>query len=305
MHGTATIRLHLVILLLILGISLGPPGDLAHAEDPAPDQLNLLLFTPLVKIYEGDTVTIPFAVEDTSPQSDIPLAPLIPLDATIQATLGSASILADATGGSITYLAEKAGQETLTLQVSSLLGSGIGEMNFPVYPQPNYTLDFFLTSQDSDESGAGFRALFSGSGKFSNKEDTPVNGSGEADVWFSLWAITQPFQCQLNPPVQGHTSFEIFPADPGDLPPLVPLVEDPGYISPVDLSLAFEPVSLNSAVIECAGLGNISANIPWPAQQANGDDYGLKNLHFPGEGGILPYHGSKTEGLIIVTRIQP
>ena len=305
MHYTATIRLRFAILTLALGLSLGSPGAPANAKDPAPDQLNLLLFTPLVKIYEGDTVSITFAVEDTTPQSAIPLAPLTPLDATIQATLGSASVQTDATGGTITYQAEKSGQETLTLQVRSPLGSGAGDMSFTVYPQPNYTLDFFLTSQDSDEAGTGFRALLSGSGKFSNTEDTPVNGSGEADLWFSLWAITQPYHCQLNPPVQGHTGFEIVPADPGELPPLAPLVQEPGYISPVDLSLTFEPMSLNGSTIECAGLGDITANFPWPAQQVDGDDYSLKNLHFPGEGGILPFQGSKTEGLIIVTRIQP
>jgi len=302
MHRVASLGLRLACLAVVLSVWLSPPHAPAAAQTSPPDHLELLLFSPLVKIYQGDTVRIPFALADDATRSGLPLAPLTPLDASVQAALGNASVQADYTGGTIIYQAENSGQEKLSLQVQNPLGSGAGDLEFTVYPQPNYTLDFYLTGQDSGQAGSGFRALFSGSGKFSSTEDTPVNGSGEADFWFSLWAITQPFQCQLKPPVQGHGGFEIVPAD--EFSP-VSLVQEPGYIDPVDLSLKFQPMSLNAATIECAGLGNISAKLPWPAQQANGDDLSLQNLHFPGEGGILPYQNGKTEGLIIVTRIQP
>ena len=301
MHRTPFLRTRLLILGSTLLVLLGSPGASVGAQAQPPDPLNLLLFSPLVKIYEGDTVSIPFAVEDTAPLGGLPLAPLTPLEASVQASLGSATVQADNTGGTITYQAVKAGQETLTLQIQSPLGAGVGDLSFKVYSHPNYSLDFFLTSQEKDVSGAGFLALFSGSGTFANQEQAPVNGNGEADLWFSLWAITQPFQCKLDPPVQGHAGFEIVPAS--EFSP-APLVSEPGYTSPVDLSLDFNPMSLNGSSITCAGLGNISANFPWPAQEADGDEYSLQNLHFPGEGGVLLYQNQKTEGLIIVTRVQ-
>jgi hypothetical protein len=305
MHQPAFSRLRLVLLALVLaallGALLGLPAAPAEAQDPPPDELRVLLLAPLVKIYVGDTISIPYFTEHVPPQGGIPLAPLTPADTTIQASLGSASVVSDNIGGAITYQAEKSGQESLTLFVQNPLGSGTGSLDFTVYPEPNYTLDFYITSQATDE-GAGFRALFSGSGEFSHTEDTPVNGKGEADYWFALWAITQPFQCLMSPPVQSHAAFQIVNSN---IPPVAPLIRPPNFIHPISLSLQFQPMSLNASTIECAGLGDITASFPWPAQVANADEYGLQDLQFPGEGGILPYTNTKTEGLIIVTRKEP
>ena len=297
MHRTLNPGLRLLALTLILVALFGPAAG-ASAQEPPSGELYVVMLAPLVKIYEGDTVTIPYIAEQKVPLGQIALAPLVPGKASVQAALGTASVQPGITGGTITYQAVEAGHETLTLSVENPLGAGSAVFEFVVYPKPNYNLDFYIVSKDDDQ-GAGYIALFSGSGEFSHSDETPVYGRGQADFWFSLYAVAEPVQCFLPPPVQGNTSFEIVP---GDSIPLAPLVPDPSYVPPIYLTLRFQPMALNASTMACTGMGGFAANFPWPAQQLDSNDMDMRDLEVPGGGGIIPYTNVKTEGWIIVTR---
>ena len=285
-------RLAILAALLLAAIA-HPAAKAAPAAESGP--MYLVILAPLVNVYEGDTLSLGYMIDDPKPNGGITLAPLTPGDATATANLGTASVTPEGMTGSLTYTAEKAGQETITVTASNYFGSVTGELSLEVKPRPNYNLDFVLVSEHQDEAGGAFLAIFTGTGEFANVKDAPLTGQGTAQIWFSLWAQTEAFNCSLNPPVQGATGFEISGVSGGALVP--------GSVEPFILDLNFQPMSTNASTMSCVGLGGITASFPWPATQSNANDqYLFKSLFFPGEGGMLTITAEKTWGYIWTER---
>lgn len=258
----------------------------------------VMMLAPLVDLYEGDTLSLPYEVADMSPNAGITLAPLTPGTATATAALGQVSIAPDGMSGTITYTALKAGEDLVTVTVSNYFGTATGTTTLKIKPRPNYDLDIFVVSQDEDEAGGFFMALFNAQGSFANVPDHPIEGSGSSDFWFSLGVSSEVIGCLMTPPITGVSSFTIS----GQELPLVPLVPTPGFLPFFSLDLDFQPMPLNGTTISCKGLGDISMNFPWPGSTANPNDYPLQGLSFPGEGGSVQIKAAKTWGLATVTR---
>jgi hypothetical protein len=292
----------LALLLALMASSLPVPARAAAGSALADESHMAILFlAPLVDIYEGDTLTLPYMIEDLASNGGITLAPLTPGDAFASAMLGNASIAPSGLSGSLTYTAVKAGQETVNVTVTNYFGTLQASVSFEVKPKPNYDLKFFVISEDENESGGAFRAMFTGKGKFANVDDLPLQGQGTSDLWFALWVTNDVVVCRMNPSVRGSSPFTILP---GPTNPIVPLIKPPGYIPGFSLDLKFESMSLNASTLTCNGLGGFTMTYPWPASQGNPDGHNLKGLSFPGEGGVVSISGNKTNGFVIVTRIE-
>ncbi|HNT54463.1 MAG TPA: hypothetical protein PKG95_07110 [Anaerolineaceae bacterium] len=284
----------LAILAALLLAAIGHPAAKA-APTTTSGPMYLVILAPLVHVYEGDTLNLGYMVTDSRPNGGITLAPLTPGAASVTAVLGVASVTPEGMTGKLTYTAQKAGQETITVTATNYYGSVTGSMSLEIKPRPNYNLDFVLVSEHEDPSGGAFLSIFTGTGEFANVKDAPLTGQGTADLWFSLWAENAAFNCSLNPPIQGATGFEITGVSGGALVP--------GSIEPFLLNLNFQPLSTSASTMSCAGLGGITASFPWPATQSNPNDQNpFQNLFFPGEGGTLSVTADKTWGTIWVTR---
>lgn len=293
-------RTRLFLLLCLAVLLLGFPPAQAAASDAPQTTYNMavIIVHPLVQVYEGDTLTLPYMVHDLKPVGGITLAPLTPGTATVSASLGTATVAPDGLYGTITYNAQKAGKESIVLTVSNYFGSATGSIDLEIKPRPNYDLDFVAISHDTNDSGGGFMVVFSGEGEFAFDEDTPPTGQGNSDAWFALWVDTEAFTCLLSPTVQGTSSFQIIETTS----PLAPLQIEGRSLKPFLIDLVFEPMAMNASNIACSGLGGISMNVPWPAYTANPDEYSLKAMYFPGEGGVVPIKAEKTWGYVWVER---
>ena len=291
--------LPLALLLVLLASLPGKAGAPVRSTAQNDEGLSVFVLAPLVEIYEGDTISLPYIV-DKPQDGKLLLAPLTPGTATVSAQIGSASITPDGLGGTIVYKAQKQGEESLSITVSNYFGSASGSFDFTVKPRPNYSLDFFIVSEGQDEAGGGFRAIFSGEGQFANVPDAPIEGKGSADTWFALWVTNDVFVCNMNPIVQGTSAFTIT-----GYPGLSPLLPPPGFLEPFTLDLQFEPVSLNASTLSCQGMGEMSLTYPWPASQGNPNEYPMKGLEFPGEGGVIEITANKSHGYIATTRMEP
>ena len=296
-HHPLLNRLILVAALILLT---GLPCQPVQAAPKTQGQYNMAVFilSPLVDLYEGDTITLPYMVEDLAASGGITLAPLTPGTASVTASLGTASVSPDGLGGSITYTAQKPGQEELVLTVGNYFGTATGSISLKIKPRPNYDLDFFVVSQHQDEAGAFFIALFIGEGEFANQPGSAIEGRGSSELWFSLGAVTQAFACQMDPPIQGSSDFMIS----GTPNLVVPLVPTPGFQESFFLDLVFAPMPLNGTTIVCEGLGDISMNVSLPATTSDPNEHNLKSLQFFQDGGIVPIQAPMTSGLIVVTR---
>ncbi len=297
MHHHRT-RLFLTLFLAVLLFGL-PPAQVAASDAPQTDNnMAVIIIHPLVQVYEGDTLTLPYMVHDLKPAGGITLAPLTPGTATVSASQGSATVAPDGLYGNITYTAQKAGQESIVLTVSNYFGSATGSIELEIKPRPNYDLDFSIISHDTNESGGGFMLVFSGEGEFAYDNDTPPTGQGNSDAWFALWVDNEVLACQLIPTMQGTSSFEITES----ASPLAPLQIEGHSIKAFLIDLNFQPMTMNSSSIVCSGLGGISVNMPFPGSTGDPNEYNLKALYFPGEGGVVPVKANKTWGYVWVER---
>lgn len=288
-----------LFLILCLGVLLFGLPPAASAADSMQGKYNMMVVIvhPLVQIYEGDTVTLPYIVHDLKPAGGITLAPLTPGEASATASLGTVTAAPDGLSGTITYTAQKAGQESIVLTVSNYFGSVTGSIELEIKPRPNYDLDFVVVSHDTNDTGGGFMVVFSGEGEFAYDNDTPPTGQGNSDAWFSLWVDNEVFSCTMTPTVQGTSSFQITDADV----PIAPLTPE-GHIKPFWLDLNFQPMTMNASSIVCSGLGGIGMNVPWPASTGDPNEYKLQDLFFPGEGGVKTITAEKTWGYVWVER---
>jgi hypothetical protein len=291
-----------LLLVFALGLFPGPTRAAASSALIQDHQMTIFFLAPLVEIYEGDTISIPYMIEDLSNNGGITLAPLTPGQAIASAQLGSVSVTPDGLFGTVVYNANKAGEDVITLTASNYFGSVTATYELKVKPRPNYDLSFLIISEDKNDSGGAFRAVFSGEGQFANVDDHPIQGDGSSDIWFALWVNHEAIQCRMNPPITGHSPFKILPSDTPY--PLASLVPPPGYIPPFTIDLQFEQMSLNSSVLTCFGLGDYTFTFDWPASQGNPDDHVLKGLTFPGEGGIVQITAQRTRGYVLVTRMD-
>lgn len=284
-------RIALMLIFLTSASFIAAPPTAALATNNAASFI-IVMLTPLSKIYEGDTITMSYFIDELGSSN---LAPLIPGEASISAKLGSAKVTHRGLNGTIVYTAKKAGTEELTLSVDRGPGFGTvkGTESFTVYPNEDYDLTFLLAN-DEDQQGAGFTALFAGSGSFSNKTDEPLLGSGKANFWLVMWVNTQPFVCKMDPPVTGATTIDITGKQG---------TATGRRGSPFTLDLSFQPMSTNSSSIQCQGLGNITASFPFPAtKSASMDALDLMGLNFPAGGGKISINKAKLWGAIYTWR---
>lgn len=288
------LRLLCAVLLLGLGVGASPVQQVSAAAD---EKYVLVILTPLVDIYVGDTVTLPYIMQSAK-YNRFTLAPLTPGEAQATAQLGSVAVTPDGMGGAIVYTAQKAGDDEIVVTATNAVGSAQGSVTLHVKEKPNYDLSFVLVTEASSDAGGAFRGIFSGEGEFANTSDSPIEGQGTADFWFSLWLENEALQCKLDPPVQGHSPFKIS----GEPDPIAPLVPAPGFIEGFTLDLKFDPMQLNGSAITCQGLGGLGMTYPWPGTTASGDDYNMNGYIFPGEGGIYNIATDKTWGYVQVTR---
>lgn len=291
-------------LLLVLALT-AVPAQPAGAEGLSPQdsrhKMAVFFIAPLVDIYEGDTISLPYFLEDLSKNGGITIAPLTPGNASVSAQLGTATVAPRGiTGlsGTVLYTANKAGQESITLTVSNYFGTATGSFDFTVKPRPNYDLEIFAISEGQSEGGGGFRAVFTGAGEFANVPDSAIQGQGSSEAWFILWVSNEAVQCRLEPTIQGTSAFKIA----GGMPAVAPLIRPPGFIDPFRLNLDFAPMPMNGSNIICAGLGGFGANFPIPASTADPNEFNLREMEFAGEGGIFPISAEKTWGFVYVTR---
>lgn len=292
------VRFSLLRVALVLTILTADPypakAEEAHAPMSDPASLIVVMLTPLTKIYEGDTVSISYFVEQPGSRDPAVLAPLTPGKASITAQRGNASVAAQGMSGTITYTAMQAGRELLTLSVDlgSGNGTGIATTGFTVYPKGNYTLTFMLVNE-ADQQGAGFREVISGNGSFTNLSGQPLQGTGKMDAWFVVWANTQAFDCKMNPPVTGSTFFDIRGTRGA--------VGRRGF--PFTLDFVFQPLSTNASTINCLGLGDITVDLPFPAVEAGDINVlNLTGLKFPAGGGRIRINRSNLWGAIYALR---
>lgn len=302
MHN-ACFKYACIMLLLALLVGSASPA-LASAPAQGSTTVVIQVLAPLVEIFEGDTISLPYFLLEKPTYQRLLLAPLVPSEVQISAVLSSATATATGTSGTITYHAVKAGQETLTLSVSNYFGTATTQIDLKVKARPNYDLSFVMISEDSNDAGGAFKAMFSGEGTFANVPDQRIEGKGTADVWFALWITHEILVCSMNPVIKGHGPFTIGPAL-NQIPPVVELLPPPGYIPPFMIDLNFEPIALNASTMNCAGMGGITASFPMPATTGDPNEYNLKALTFPGEGGIVEVTGPKTRGYVMVTRMEP
>lgn len=292
-----------LFLLAALTLLVGLPAQPAQAASEAQEQSTMAVYVlaPLVDIYEGDTITLPYWVEDLAAYGGITLAPLTPSTATVSASLGAATVTAGGLDGAITYTAQQPGQEELVLSVSNYFGTLTSSIPLEIKPRPNYDLEFFAVSQDQDEAGGFFLALFTGEGQFANQPNSPIEGQGSSELWFSLGVSNEVVACLMDPPIKGSADFTIN----GTEQPIVPLIQYPGFQESFFLDLVFAPMPLNGTTIECEGLGGIGLNFSLPATTADGNEHNLKNLHFYKDGGVVSLKRPKTSVVIAVTRKEP
>ena len=173
-------------------------GSSTAAGSPALMQQDrvmvVMMLAPLVELYEGDTISLPYFVQDISPNATLTLVPLTPGTASVTASLGLASVTANGLRGTLNYTAQKAGEDVLTVTVSNYFGTATGTTTLTVKPRPNYNLDYLVVSQAEDAAGGFFMALFNGKGAFANVPDHPIEGKGSADYWFSLGVDSEVVQ---------------------------------------------------------------------------------------------------------------
>jgi hypothetical protein len=284
----------MLIVVTLLGVAFSPALRPVSAATNNAGSFNIVMRIPQAKIYEGDTVSIPYAVEQAGSQSAAPLAPLTPAKASISALLGNAKVTAYGMSGTIIYTAKKAGTEQLTLTFDQgAFGSGTGTASFTVHTKGNFDLVFSLVNED-EQSGGGFREVISGSGSFKNYSDQPLQGTGSVDGWFIMWATNEAFACKMIPPVIGSSTFEISGTRGSTTGRGGP---------PFTLDLNFKPMSLNASNIQCLGLGDITADMPWPAIK-DGDMNGLNLpvLTFPAGGGRINVNQGTLWGVIYAVR---
>lgn len=292
-----------LFLLAALTLLVGLPAQPAQAASEAQEQSTMAVYVlaPLVDIYEGDTITLPYWVEDLAAYGGITLAPLTPSTATVSASLGAATVTAGGLDGTITYTAEQSGREELVLTVSNYFGTLTGSIPLEIKPRPNYDLEFFAVSQDQDAAGGFFLALFTGEGQFAHQPGSPIEGRGRSELWFSLGVNNEVVGCRMDPPIQGTADFTINATEN----PIVPLVQYPGFQESFFLDLVFAPMPLNATTVVCEGLGGIGLNIPLPATTTDGNELNLTNLHFYKDGGVITLTRPKTSVIISVTRKEP
>jgi hypothetical protein len=288
----------IVLLTVFASLMFGPllPAHAAHAYQDEV-QLSVMILSPLGKVYEGDTIRLGYWVEDPDAYGGITLAPLTPGKASASARLGKVEAKPAGNSGTITYTAKAIGSEMITLKVNNGFGVGTGSVGFKVYSRPNYKIKFVAISQDSDEAGGAFYSLFSGNGKFADDPDHPINGSGRADLWFSLWVSNNVMSCSMEPTVQGSTSFEVT----GTSGPVGLLPGSPGSML---LDLNFATLNTNASVLRCVGLGGFQVTFDWPASSGDPDSHHFKQLFFTEDGGSVPITAPKTWGYVLVTRIK-
>ena len=285
------LRIALMLPFLTSGWFNPAPPTAAVATNNAGSFI-IVMLTPLVKIYEGDTIRMSYFIEELG-SSD--LAPLVPGKASISAKLGSAKVTLRGLIGTIVYTAKNAGTEELTVSVDRGPGFGTlkGTESFTVYPKANYDLTFLLATIE-DEQGVGLRAFFSGSGSFTVKTDEPLVGSGKANFWLLMWANTLPFVCKMDPPVTGATTIDITGKQG---------TATGRHGSPFTLDLNFQPMSTNASSILCQGLGDMTANMPFPAtNNASMSSIDLTGLSFPAGGGKITINKAHLWGAIFTYR---
>lgn len=288
---------HRAVLLLIAlsAVVFTPQSVSANIPRSDPVPLDIVLTTPLTRVYEGDIVILFYLVDQRGDRDIAELAPLTPGKASITARMGTASVVAKGMSGMITYTARQAGSEVLTLIVDLDSGSGTTSIDFTVYPKGNYSLLFMLVNEQ-DEQGSGFREVIHGKGNFTNLPGQPLQGTGRTDVWFLMWASTSAFNCIMDPPVTGSTFFDIYGAWGA--------VGRRG--SPFTLEFFFDPISTNGSSITCHGLGDMLANFPFPSvSEGDLNVLDLTNMKFPPGGGSLRINRPKLWGTIYAIRRQP
>ncbi|NLG99628.1 MAG: hypothetical protein GX491_19915 [Chloroflexi bacterium] len=291
----------LLLVLALAAVPAQPAGAEGLSQQGSSHNMAVFFIAPLVDIYEGDTITLPYFLEDLSKNGGITLAPLTPGAASVSAQLGTATAAPEGiTGlsGTILYTANKAGQESITLTVSNYFGTATGTFEFTVKPRPNYDLEIFAISEGQSEGGGGFRTIFTGKGEFANVPETAIQGQGSSEAWFTLWVSNEVIQCKVEPPIQGTAAFRIS----GGMPAVIPLIRPPGFIDPFTLNLDFDPMPMNGSSVVCAGLGGFGANFPIPATTADPNEFNLREMEFAGEGGVFPIKAEKTWGFVYVTR---
>jgi hypothetical protein len=292
----------LCIFCLTLLISLvSAPAQAAPAHNVDTNQVEYKMVihfrVPPVEIYEGDIILLPYTVTDLNAYNGITLAPLTPGTASISAQLGSATVKPRGISGLITYKASKAGQERLNLTISNYFGKASAALEFEVLPRPNYELDIIIISEDKSETGGAFRGVFTGQGSFANLPDQPIQGAGSADYWFALWVSNDVMSCAMQPPMKATSTFQI--NGTSGLSPLSSSLERSFM-----LDLDFQPAYLQSTKINCSALGGFEMTFDMPGAEADANEFNLRNLNFPGEGGVVQVTGYKTWGMVIATRME-
>src|SRR5512133_3749008 len=107
MNKVAMVCWRLWCAALLLGLLAGAnPTRSAHAA--AEERYMLVILPPLVDVYVGDTITLPYMIQSMK-YNRFALAPLTPGQALASAQLGSVGVIPDGMGGTIEYTAQKAG----------------------------------------------------------------------------------------------------------------------------------------------------------------------------------------------------
>jgi len=319
MHVRLVSRYFIPLLILIILLAAFPVSPAVSAE--AGNTAILVVLSPIVKIYEGDTVTIPYMVQEITqteplapltPGDDVlapltpgddalapltpgddALAPLTPVKVTVSARQGNATVTSRGMSGTIRYTARAAGVETLSVTVDRENGSAplTGSVSFKVYPKGNYAVTFMIVAEGEVEGGlGGFREVLSGGGNFTNKPNEPIKGTGRSDAYYVLWANTEAFACGMTPLVSGSSFFNVSGtrgADDGEWEP------------PFTLDLNFDQISMNASTIHCVGLGDLTIDFPWPAYTGPvmSSDL-LTGLNYPPYGGVVEIIQDKVWGVV-------
>lgn len=288
-------RLSRILVVLIVLFCLLIPGSRVTSSPPAQAGYNLHILTPLVRIYEGDTVLLDYVLIAGSEPGRVIFAPLIPGEALVNTTLGSATVMHWGLNGTIIYEATKAGTDQITVTVDfGTLGSVSGSTRLEVQPKGNFDLTMMVAIEETTDAG-GMLNIMAGHGSFALRKGEPITGKGLADYHFTLEAaVDGAFSCVM-PPVVGQTTFDI-------------KGERGSYTgrrgSWISLDLNFQPIDLDAPMIHCEGLNGFVMDIPFESPIVGGDINAvyLTGMELPSRGGKWPIDLDTTWGAVFMTR---
>jgi hypothetical protein len=193
--------------------------------------------------------------------------------------------------GSFTYRATKNGVVAIFVTMEWNNRSDTKEVRFEVKPC-EYSISIHAISQEKNDVARLYTA-FTGSGRFAVDETNHVNGDGNANLYLNIWGGGAPVSCSLNPVVDKNTAFKV---KDSEISPLIP-----GY-DYVMIDLDFDPVNIESTSLKCLAMDNNIkiAPITLGGGSFNPNDFGLRALFFPSQGGEQTFKFGKTTGYVSV-----